>query len=1229
MSSSLSHASSTRQAQSGQENYPAPLCEGSSCAQRQATAHRWMTRALVSLVAFALSSVSLSTVSLSTVALSSASLLAQVTPQPMTPSGTPAPAQTPATPMSQEVEVSQLDTVYLRGEDGKLYPFIDIPFEVFEKIYEQQVGGVGDELPQAYTIERIDSSGVIESSADVELAVLTVRFTVTPHRSGWVSVPLNLGDATLTSWDAGEHREQVLIVETNPAGFTAWVQGGSDQSIEFSLQIVKRVTRQGAQSQLQLSLPSSTLSQLSLDLPLADPEVILGGDRLIPQVEAIADGRSRLTVSGPLADAPIRWRPRTDDAASGLSVVTDITVQIDGPDLVRYQATLDVVSLNGRDREFLVRLPEGARFDATEQLEIEVEELEPSDPLLAELPADARYVSVTFPQPLSKPTRVVLFASRSGLPMDQPTSSTQLAVGGFEVLRAVRQSGSIVLIGSRDWRVDWSAGSFLRQVSLQESDRDREGAVARFQFSRAPIDLTAKIVRNESRSACEPILDISFWRDRMQLDAEFRYSFSGPRPETLLIDSRGWPLDVDQLVSQRWIRRASVDPTDPDLWRLDLDPGLSDETLVIRISLSKPMERFGELQIPLPSPLASTVSAAMVSLRSTDDLEILPRLSAVQGTIVPGPNPLVPSITPSTTPETSATTSASTSPTGSTNANPQSTGLPSESLVQWLRIQSLNDVESLDCRVTVRPQRIDVTSQVSVRLEEDTARVTQIMDYSIRYVPMTGGLLAIDRSVLENGQLELRVGGTVVATRSETSAIEALDSNWELLRFETTHGVTGPLRVEASFSIDLKQPTESDETSLVTIPLLIPLQTPDQRARGWASGIVRTVSGLAIQPIGDLAREVQIDAPLDRVVVASDDSWRLEEQTSSGERRSFLMTKVDRDATRSVSFELGVGQASVSQAPRVLAAWIQTLCAPEYRRDRVTLRVATNRPSIDLNLPAFVRLMTVAVDGVEQPGLSEQVVGRRLSVSLGSNAPRGEHTIELWYRFPRNRSFDRSIDLDLPGVDQVDWMEQVYWEVVLPQNEYVLVQPLRMISENRTDWSWFGWTETPRMSSADLEARLGVTAQAPLDPTMRRQLYSTFGDSISGKVWTARRWEVLTVGSAVLFVIGMLAVLVRLHQRPIVALLSVAIAFAAAATIQPAGQWIAQLAIFVSIFVALGAYLHWLWARPARRLVTRPATAVERSGNRPRDPESHRSQPRRTSPTSESMPTAAHEEVRA
>lgn len=1189
-------------------------------------------------------------------AFASASVAAQPEPQtplpvapmpavPQSPDGSPvlpptAPAVTPSVPSGLpagpgivgpmptlgddpraserplRVGVSPLETIYLRREDGQLVPFIDIPFEVFHAIYQQRAGGQTEELPQTHSLERVDVQGSIRSNASGEFAHLTIVVRVATQRGGWVRVPLGLEPATLVSWSSDRPDDAVVSLDGR-GGYEAWVRGGEEGASELRLETVVPVERQGVQSTLELALPNATLSQIALDLPLTDPEVRLGSDRQIPELAPLADGRTRLSVVGPSGDLSIRWQPRGDDGVSGLSVVTDVTVQIDGPDLIRYQAAFDVVSLNGRDRGFLVRLPPGARFDAAEQADLEGAEVDPSSPLLAGLDPNSRYVAVTFPQPLDKPTRVVLFASRSAADESADGGPETIDVGGFDVPGAVRQSGSLLLVGSREWRVDWSAGNFLRQVSLQASDREREGAVARFRFSRAPIELATRIVRNESRSACEPMLDLTFTRDRIQLDAEFRYSFSGPRPETLIVDGRGWEPDIEQLRANRFVRRVAQDETNPERWRIDLDPALAEETLALRFVLSRPMETFGDLSVPLPSPLATTVSAAMVSLRSSDDLEVAPRISPVQGTLVPAPN--LP--TPSGPTATNGTRIADL-PAGPGAA-------PTEpSAVQWVRIQSLADVRELACRVTVRPRKVDVVSSVAVRVDGGIATVDQTLDYDVRYVPLNGGWLAIDRAALEDGDLVLRLDGQAIGYRASASPLSQWDERWEVVRFELPRAVTGKFRLEASFRMPLPEPDSTERSVRTGIPLLVPLQAPDERTRFFRGGILGAAESLAVQPIGDLGRVVTIETPADRVVTGTDDRWRLEEKPATGERRRFTLTKLDRDAARTVDFSWGIGQGGADQMPRVTRLWVQSLSTPEYRRDRVAMRVVTGRSSIEIELPPLVRLTTVAVDGVERPGVAEQTTGRRLTVALADPGSPREHTIELWYRFQRNRSFDRSIELTLPTVVGVDWIEQVYWEAILPPDEYMMIQPQWLVSENRIEWKWWGWTETPRLSTGDLEAWVGVGGQQPPSGQYHRHLYSGFGEAISGRVWTARRWEVLFAGAGLLFVLGVVAVVFRIDRRPVVMLLIAAIAFAGAAAVQPAGQWLAQLAVLVSAFVAAGAYLSWIVARPSRRWVTRPATAVDKSSPRTREPIEARSS-RGGRRSEELATTQANAEVRS
>lgn len=1126
---------------------------------------------------------------------------------------------------TERIKSSRLDTVYLKREDGTLVPFFDIPFEVFEEIYDRYIGAEQESLPEAYTLERLDGKGTIQRSVDGEVAELSLTMRIVPHRSGWVRVPLNLSNATVTGWDAGERRSDVLLGLDTDRSYVAWVKGGAAGPVDVELKIVRRIEVQSGQATLSLALPTATLAQLTLELPLSDPEVSVASERLLPRIDPLPEDRSLLSVSGPSGPLELRWRPRELEATSGLSVVTDVTIQVDGPELVRYQATLDVASLNGLDRGLLVRLPRGARFDAADQLELQVEALEPNDPRLEGTDSADRYVAVTFAQPLDKPTRIVLFASRSAAVGEQ--TGSEVALGGFEVLRAVRQSGSLLLIGSRDWRIDWNAGDFLRQVSLLPADRAREGAVARFQFTRAPAELTARIVRNESRIACEPMLDVVFSRDRMQIEAAFRYAFSGPRPESLWIETRGEQPDFSTLRTRPGIRDVVEDGTTPGRWRIDLDPAFTDESLELRFTVSRPMERFGDVSVPLPLPVASTVSAAMVTLRASDELEVTPRLSPVQGTILPGNSDEVngASLLEGMTPRGTEARGAGSSATGSaTDAG--SVGLPLVApplgSVRTVRIQSLADVPALDCRVTVRPQRVEVVSDIAVRLDAGRALITQTLDYQVRYVPMEGGWLAVDRSVLETGQLTLRVDGQPLGFRPVVSPLTALDPRWRVVQFELPRPLAGPFRLEAVHEAavaggSVERPTPFE------LSLIVPLQLPDGRTRFWGTGILGATEWLAVQPIGDLARRVEVDLPADRVLLSVDDRWRMEPSAERGERRLVVLSKLDREPVRRLAWQLGIGEGASAQGSRISKAWVQTLVTPEYRRDRVCLRVVGTRPTLELRLPTELTLQTVAVDGVEMSGASSQVVGDQLSVPLSQESAEKEWVIELWFRGARNRAVDRRLALVMPEAMGVDWIEQLYWELVLPPDETLLVEPQRLVSENIGSWSGLNWVESPRLSTAQLEQWVGATAQATPSTVFHRRLYVGFGERVQGEVWVARRWEVAAAGSAFWFLCGATFVVFRLDRRPIWGLGIAALAFVLAAGLPQVAIWAVRLGVVVSLFVMVSAYLRWLWGRPVRRVVTRGSVTPDRSASRALESSLDRSSTRARLPIDEMATTHA------
>ena len=83
-----------------------------------------------------------------------------------------------ATPGRLQIEESPLDTVYLKRQDGTFVPYFNIPFEVFESLYEQYVGGQGDALPEAYTVQRMGIEGKVQADPREELANLKIRLRI-------------------------------------------------------------------------------------------------------------------------------------------------------------------------------------------------------------------------------------------------------------------------------------------------------------------------------------------------------------------------------------------------------------------------------------------------------------------------------------------------------------------------------------------------------------------------------------------------------------------------------------------------------------------------------------------------------------------------------------------------------------------------------------------------------------------------------------------------------------------------------------------------------------------------------------------------------------------------------------------------------------------------------------------------------------------------------------------
>jgi hypothetical protein len=1056
------------------------------------------------------------------------------------------------------IDESPLDTVYLRREDGTFVPYFNIPFEVFESLYEQYIGGQGDVLPEAFTLQRMEIDGKVFSSLQDEIGDLTIHLRIQPHREGWVRVPLRLGSCTLTNWSKSDPKDTVLVSVDRSDEYVAWIRGRDGQPVELELNVVCRVTRQANQRLLRLALPTTAVSQLTLDLPTNQTGVTVSSDKLLPKTEPLPGGRTRLTVSGASGDVELRYRAPVVSALSGLSVLTEMTVQVDGPDLIRYQVALDVTSLNGQDRSFIVKMPAGTQFDATEQLELDVLQLEPEDPTLADRDPAFSYLRVAFPKPLEKPTRVVLFASRSDVFVPESQSRYEIDLGGFEVLDAVRQSGSILLLASRDWRLDWEPGSFVRQVSLEEADRERPNATARFRFSRTPIELRAQLYQNVSRIACEPSYDVLVGEEQIQLSSQFNYTFSGPRPATLFIDSRGWDLSTAQLSGVGSVRRISPDPELPGRYRLELDSTLPTDAFELTLELTRSIETLGKLDIPLPAPVVSTLSPALVTIKTVNNLELILPISTLAGTLQPL--------------EAGDSTAAA------------------DSSVR-VRVRDLDAVAELQCNVRLRQQRKTVSSDLQVDLASQGWRVQQELDYSVEFEPMQTGYLAVSEKVVSLPSFELRLDDQPLRSQVLQGTIESFEESLQLVQFELPQPLTGRFGIQVRFLWNPEGEATTPERETLELPVVIPVQTIDTGLLPIGDPFVGPLAGVSVFPLGDLAKSVSVQIPLSMSIASIDSRWELGEPLESVNHRQYLLTKLDQQPVQSVRLDLSKSTENLAvRTTQLQAVWVQSRVTPQFRSDRVSMKVETRQPRVQLTLPENAELTELAVDGVLQAEAVDRVDGRALWVDFAPDTPRSRHTVELWYRFAGSRQNQRWLDFQMPTLVSASWMDQAYWEVVLPPDELVLVGPATLISENTPQWRGIWMTDQANVSTGWLEETMGVAHQQQASPKNHRYLYSGFGEELEARIWTGKRWELLSVVSGVAFFGGMLMVYFAWLRRPVFLLSIGCVVIGFGLVVQPVGQLLVQLVLFTGLFILLGAFLRRIWNRPAVRLSARAMT---------------------------------------
>ena len=1044
------------------------------------------------------------------------------------------------------VEASELDTFLLRDSKGNLVPVLGMPFEEFERLLKIK-RGLEPPAPPDYSLDALAITG----SADEEVATLQVVATIRVREADWVRIPLRMNQAVLK--DTVEHvggGEFFITCEADGDGYLCWIKAGppadkevqgqpAGDSHQIKLRFAVPLRAIGDERRLAMTLPRATESSLKLDVPLkADATLRSGGDGLL-STRSLTGGRSEISLLGAAGELEISWRPSRETPTAGNSL------EAVGDVLVKVEGETRITS------EAKLRVRNHAGPLETFQVRLPPGmELSPSTatgysiaPVNA--PTGSRgeksqLVEVKLDRPASGPVDVRIAAAlASRLP-----SSSAVEPVSWEVLGAARQRGAADVVVAGDWLLRWTEGSNVRRIDTP-ADSPLGTLAARFEYFRQPCNLKLQVSPRPTRISVEPTYVIYVDADQTRLEAILNYRVRGTRAQSIRVEAAGWKLD--RVSPDAYFASDAADATDGDSWQMALASDAPSE-MDVTFEAQQPSPKSDSLlQFVLPKPQADLTTPATVVVVPGDNVELIPDATETRGLTV--------------------------------DSLPSKLMLPPRQQSP-LVYRDLGGVERAQfaARFRLRERVTAVSTDTSVQLDRRRMQVTQKLRYRIAHEPKRVFELAIPAELQ-------RASGLSVAFEDKVLSLEPVDAELaqpaaSAYRFVAPRDLIGP----CEFTVKYALPTPAlpaGETATISLPLPMPVDRDESEF---------TNHSLAVRYADDLKLD-SVEPPADA-------------RSGPAEFDGSLVQLALLHPVSHVDLGAAAIETQESAAVAIQRAWLQTWLTGESRQDRAVWRMTSREPTIRLQLPAGSQMaqVQVALNGhpVERTTREKDILG----ISIPAGMVGKEQVLEVWYSIDRDElgwglSHQR---LDPPTIVGGSSVQRLYWQLCLPPQEHLLVEPTGFAAE--LGWKWRGifWERQGTVAQDELEQWTGASQQPPLPESVNTYLFSSFGSTPPLQVAKASQRLLLAMFSLGALLVGLALVYIQRLRTPLMLLVVSALLIVAALWAPEVTLFVGQ-AIVLGLVVALISAFGW-WLTTGR---------LDRGGEQPSGPGS--------SPTTESRST--------
>ena len=1060
------------------------------------------------------------------------SACAQERAEPQTPQNEPAPPISTNTAPAFPEEPAPLvqprlgDGLYIMGEDGKLHPVL-AGTHLSEYLEWKKQRELPAEGPK-YLFSDVSLDGLATDAEASLTATLTIQIT---EEDGWVSVPLELHEATLTKFrheykPAGNFEkvqgEAGFDNFDRRGGLKWWFQGPGQHVLTLDMIVPLRKTN--GVRRLQLTLPTSASSYLRLKLPIAGEQLSL---------EPITAGAQKTTPAG--SDSTILelwrlgqrldlgWRALPDSRQVKTMLKADSELRIEPTEESILLTVLQLIEpLQGSMKEIEVSLPGG--FTVLE-LKVDGERYRP----LEEFPKSPEPLKITLPAATTNRVRLDWILQAAW------PASGQLIVEGFNVSECLRQLGKIGVMGFDGYRISKLSATDVYRTNVGEL-LGPSPILSAYEFRQQPFQLVLGFQKIEPTYSVRPHLFVKMGAKQIEMRAELELDVYRGVLESVQID---WP----EFAEQGWVIDRTELPgivedieQDPETGRITLplakrlSPGAA-QSFRLRATRKIDSAMSEALPLTLPRIIASNPVRTVVVVTHEENVE---------SQVVPVENT-------------------------ETQPLPADFAEKVESLLRQPRMRDFrgprqndflvrSDEQAFEVKLITHPQSITSETRIKVELAEDRMRIEQRLAYDVKYQRVSQLRVLVPRSFpAENVLFSM---GTV-PLNFEWTGLEPGNSRQARLTLPAPE--LGEFEIVAHYEIPEKNRRDHQ------------LQIPCVRASDAS-----LVTG-RLEFTTDYPSQVTVEDS-DWMRTAEKDVENVWTTTGPGETVRLAWSPRKESDIQRFTIAKALLRSAIQQNGQIV-------CRADYQPEQDLDSLLISLPPDQFIPDAFYwnGLELIVGDHVKElePGSGTYRLWLPSPVKPSggeASADREKPVLSVAYHATDAAALNWSEDFALtaPQFPGEVWIEKTIWEIALPVDQHLFTPPEGFTPEFSWTRQGLFWARASKSSAGTIENWMGLTPELEFPWEGNTYRFSYYGPSSSLRFTSMNRSIIVLFGAGLALLAGFLLLKIP-FTRNVLTVLVVAFAFALCSVwylapmqvlLQPAGLGLllAIVAVLVDTF---------------------------------------------------------------